>query len=76
MIACNGARHFVGRRLLMLGTICKNYRKKIKKKLSDVAYDTGYSIANISKFENDKNYNYLILLWYVENGLDLLEMWR
>lgn len=60
----------------MLGEICKKYRKKINKTLSDVAYDTGYSIANISKFENNKNYNYLILLWYVENGLDLLEMWR
>lgn len=60
----------------MLGEICKSYRKKIGKKLSDVAFDTGYSIANISKFENDKNYNYLILLWYVENGLDLLELWR
>lgn len=61
---------------MMLGEVCKNYRKKVGKKLSDVAFDTGYSIANISKFENDKNYNYLILLWYVENGLDLLEMWR
>lgn len=60
----------------MLGEICKKYRKKINKTLSDVAFDTGYSIANISKFENNKNYNYLILLWYVENGLDLLEIWR
>lgn len=60
----------------MLGEICKKYRKKINRTLADVAYDTGYSIANISKFENNKNYNYLILLWYVENGLDLLEMWR
>lgn len=60
----------------MLGEICKKYRKKINKTLSDVAYDTGYSIANISKFENNKNYNYLILLWYVENGLDLLAVWR
>lgn len=60
----------------MLGKICKSHRKKINKTLSDVAYDTGYSIANISKFENNKNYNYLILLWYVENGLDLLEIWR
>lgn len=60
----------------MLGKICKKYRKKINKTLSDVAFDTGYSIANISKFENNKNYNYLILLWYVENGLDLLEIWR
>lgn len=60
----------------MLGEICRKYRKKINKTLSDVACDTGYSIANISKFENNKNYNYLILLWYVENGLDLLDMWR
>lgn len=60
----------------MLGEICKNYRKKIKKTLADVAYDTDYSVANISKFENNKNFNYMILLWYVENGMDLLELYR
>lgn len=59
----------------MLGEICKSYRKTLNKKLTDVAHDTCYSVANISKFENNKNYNYLILLWYVKNGLDLLEIY-
>lgn len=60
----------------MIGEICKKYRMKINRTLSDVAYETGYSISNIWKFENNANYNYMILLWYVKNGLDLLELYR
>lgn len=55
----------------MIGKLCQEFRKYKGITQKEVAEDLGYTIANISKFENNKNNNYDILLWYIKNGLDL-----
>lgn len=52
-----------------MGSLCKQYRIKIGKYQKDVAHDTGYSVENISAFENGRNYNMKILLWYFDHGM-------
>lgn len=46
----------------------KKFRQSIGYKQIDVANELGYSLENISKFENGKNNNLKIYLWYVEKG--------
>lgn len=52
-----------------IGKICKEYRMSLGYLQSDVSRDTGYSIENISKFENGNNNNLKIFLWYLRKGL-------
>ena len=54
----------------MCGRICAKYRKEVLKVTQkDVAKDLNYSQENISSFENGRNANNTIFLWYVRNGL-------
>ena len=53
-----------------LGKLCGKHRRKLKVKQQQVAIATGYSIKNISSFENGHCNNAKILLWYINNGLD------
>lgn len=43
-------------------------RKKAKVKQSQVARELGYSLENISAFENGRNNNAEILLYYIKKG--------
>lgn len=51
-----------------LGERCKNFRKDLRLKQSEVAADLGCSVENVSAFENGRNGNLQILLWYVKKG--------
>ena len=53
-----------------LGKLCGKHRRRMKVKQQQVAIATGYSIKNISSFENGHCNNAKILLWYINNGLD------
>lgn len=55
--------------LVNIGKMCKEYRLELGFLQSDVAKDTGYSIENVSKFENGNNNNLKIFLWYINKGL-------
>lgn len=55
--------------LEFIGNKCREYRKKCGYFQLDVANDVGYSIENVSAFENGRNDNSRILLWYIEHGL-------
>lgn len=48
----------------------KKFRQSLGYKQIDVANELGYSLENISKFENGKNNNLKIYLWYIEKGFD------
>lgn len=52
-----------------IGQRCKKFRERLGYYQSDVANQTGYSKENISAFENGRNDNVRIFLWYVEMGL-------
>ncbi len=54
-----------------IGKKCANFRRLIGYSQQQVADELGYSRTNISMFENDKNYNMTILLWYLKRGLEL-----
>lgn len=56
--------------LKVLGRKCKRLRKSLSKTQSDVANDTGYSFKSISAFENGRANNAIILLWYINHGLE------
>lgn len=55
--------------LKQIGQKCKQYRESIGYIQTDVARDLGYSVNNISSFENGRNDNAQILLWYFANGM-------
>lgn len=52
-----------------LGRICKLARAGRGYFQRQVAEDTGYTIENVSAFENGRNDNSRLLLWYFEHGL-------
>ena len=56
---------------LTIGQKCANFRCLIGVSQQQVADDLGYTRTNISMFENGKNYNMTILLWYLKRGLEL-----
>ena len=56
---------------ITIGRKCANFRRSIGYSQQQVANDLGYSRTNISMFENDRNYNMVILLWYLKRGLEL-----
>lgn len=52
------------------GELCARFRKEILNiTQEDVAKELDYSQENISAFENGRNANSLIFLWYVRKGL-------
>lgn len=55
--------------LKQIGPKCKQYRERIGYIQIDVARDLGYSVNNISSFENGRNDNAQILLWYIAHGM-------
>lgn len=56
---------------LTIGQKCANFRRLIGISQQQVADELGYTRTNISMFENGKNYNMTILLWYLKRGLEL-----
>ena len=54
-----------------IGQKCANFRRLIGISQQQVADELGYTRTNISMFENDKNYNMVILLWYLKRGLEI-----
>ena len=56
---------------ITIGRKCANFRRLIGYSQQQVADELGYSRTNISMFENGKNYNMNILLWYLKRGLEL-----
>lgn len=56
---------------LTIGQKCANFRRLIGISQQQVANELGYTRTNISMFENGKNYNMKILLWYLKRGLEL-----
>ena len=58
--------------LKIVGNICKEFRRKrlgITQK--EVARENGYSVENVSSFENGRTNNALLFVWYFLNGLDI-----
>ena len=60
--------------LKTIGRRCQNFRKR--KGISQVkaAFETNYSVENISAFECGRNDNARILLWYFAHGLTIDEL--
>lgn len=56
--------------LKALGGQCKRLRRTLDIKQTQVAIETGYSQKSISAFENGRTNNALILLWYINHGLN------
>ena len=56
---------------LTIGQKCANFRRLIGISQQQVADELGYTRTNISMFENGKDYNMTILLWYLKRGLKL-----
>lgn len=57
-----------------IGYNCKLWRINHGFFQIDVANDTNYSIENVSSFENGRNDNYRILLWYILHGMTINEI--
>lgn len=53
-----------------MGRRCKQFRVEHGFYQFDVAAETGYSVENISSFENGRNDNARILLWYFVHGMN------
>lgn len=56
---------------ITIGRKCAKFRRSIGYSQQQVADELGYSRTNISMFENGRNYNMVILLWYLKRGLEL-----
>lgn len=56
--------------LKAVGVQCKRLRRTLDIKQTQVAIETGYSLKTISAFENGRTNNALILLWYLNHGLN------
>ena len=57
-----------------LGLRCKRFRVSHGYFQSHVADETGYTTENISAFENGRNDNSRILLWYIAHGMTIEEI--
>lgn len=60
--------------LKRLGEKCKHFRRSKYIHQNKVAKETGYSNKSISAFENGRVNNAIILLWYINNGMDVREL--
>lgn len=54
-----------------IGNKCRCFRREQGITQNKVAEDTGYSCENISSFENGRNDNSRILLWYMLHGMTI-----
>lgn len=59
--------------LILLGQKCKSFRESIKETQFSVAVDTDYSMETISGFENGRNNNLSIFLWYLNAGMEIAQ---
>lgn len=57
-----------------LTRICKRWRIWNNIPLSRIAEELDYTIDNIAKFEQGKNNNMTILLWYILHGFDITKI--
>lgn len=55
---------------VVCGALCRKYRQEVLNLTqTDVANDLNYSQENISAFENGRNSNNTIFMWYVKQGI-------
>ena len=60
-----------------VGLNCQTFRKsKTNYSQPMVAKELGFSVENISSFENSRNDNYYILLWYLRKGMSITELFE
>lgn len=57
--------------LKAIGKRCQEFRLSLGYTQDDVGYILGYSRETISMFENGKNDNLLIFLWYISMGMNI-----
>ena len=58
-----------------VGLNCQTFRRnKTNYSQLMIAKELGYSVENISSFENSRNDNYCILLWYLRKGMTMKEL--
>ena len=62
--------------LKTIGNNCREWRLKKGYRQIDVARDTKYSIENVSAFENGRNDNYRIFVWYLKKGIPLKDVFE
>lgn len=62
--------------LKTIGNNCREWRLKKGYLQADVARDTKYSIENVSAFENGRNDNYRIFVWYLLKGIPLKKLFE
>jgi transcriptional regulator with XRE-family HTH domain len=60
----------------IIGANCKKWRSTHGYYQSDTAKDTGYSLENVSAFENGRNDNCRLLSWYILKGMSLHELYK
>lgn len=61
--------------MFWVGLNCQEFRRtKTLYRQSDVAKDLRYSVENISAFENGRNDNARILMWYILHGMELNDL--
>ena len=53
---------------------CQDFRIAQGVTQGDVAREVQCSIENVSAFENSRNDNYIILLWYLNHGMSISEL--
>ena len=62
--------------LKIIGMLCKYTRLEQGLSQEEVAQELGCSNQNISMFENGRNNNAIVLLWYILHGLpETLKKW-
>jgi hypothetical protein len=58
-----------------VGLNCQTFRRnRTNYSQPMVAKELGFSVENISSFENSRNDNYYILLWYIQHGMTVEEL--
>lgn len=63
--------------MFWVGLNCQEFRRtKTLYTQADVAKDLGYSVENVSAFENSRNDNMRILMWYILHGMDIDDLLR
>ena len=53
--------------MFWVGTVCKICRRRAGKTVAEMARETDYSLSNIYAFENGRNNNIVLLMWYFEH---------
>lgn len=54
-----------------VGRVCRDFRMGLGLPLTAVSAATGYSPQNVCHFEQGRNDNTTIFLWYIAHGLDI-----